>query len=155
MARPVKWRKVEHIPSTSYFVPSKEKVESVPENILKLEELEAIRLKDLEGLEQEECARRMEVSRPTFQRILLAARKKIADSLIHGKGMRIQGGNFTLQICPVKCNDCEKEWQESYENLKAIKEGTYTCPHCGSQEVECIKRCKGKFCKRNCRRHLE
>lgn len=80
MARPTKWRKIENIPTITYFIPSDKDVAEVPENILKLEELEAIRLKDLEGLEQGECAEKMEVSRPTFQRILLSAREKIADS---------------------------------------------------------------------------
>jgi predicted DNA-binding protein (UPF0251 family) len=54
MARPTKWRKIEHVPAVPYFVPSETEVEQLAENILKLEELEAIRLKDLEGLEQEE-----------------------------------------------------------------------------------------------------
>ena len=90
MARPTKWRKIEHIPAIPYFVPSESDVAELPENILKLEELEAIRLKDLEGLEQGECAERMEVSRPTFQRILLSAREKVADSLINGKMIRIE-----------------------------------------------------------------
>jgi len=80
LARPTKWRKIENIPTITYFIPSDKDVAEVPENILKLEELEAIRLKDLEGLEQGECAEKMEVSRPTFQRILLSAREKIADS---------------------------------------------------------------------------
>ena len=56
MARPTKWRKIENIPTISYFVPSDKYVAEVPKNILKLEELEALRLKDLEELEQEECA---------------------------------------------------------------------------------------------------
>ncbi len=106
MARPTKWRKIEHVPVIPYFVPSEKEVEELPENILKLEELEAIRLKDLEGLEQGECAERMEVSRPTFQRILLSAREKVADSLIYGKMIRIEGGNFTRNICPIICKDC-------------------------------------------------
>ena len=59
MARPFKWRKIEKIPSVSYFVPSDKHYDSLAENILKLEELEAIRLKDLEGLDQEECAVKM------------------------------------------------------------------------------------------------
>ena len=70
MARPTKWRKIENIPSVSYFVPSDKEIEESPKNILKLEELEALRLKDLDGLEQTVCAVKMEVSRPTFQRIL-------------------------------------------------------------------------------------
>ena len=102
MARPTKWRKIENIPTIPYFIPSETDVAEVPENILKLEELEAIRLKDLVGLEQGECAEKMEVSRPTFQRILLSAREKIADSLINGKTIHVEGGNFTLNIFPVK-----------------------------------------------------
>jgi len=153
MARPTKWRKIENVPAISYFIPSKEDTSNFPENILKLEELEAIRLKDLEGLEQGECAQKMEVSRPTFQRILLSAREKIADSLVNGKVIRIEGGNFTRNICPVKCMDCGKEWMESYENMEAIKNLEYTCPSCGSTRVVCGQNCKGRFCKRHCRCH--
>lgn len=155
MARPTKWRKIEHVPAVPYFVPSETEVEQLPENILKLEELEAIRLKDLEGLEQEECAQRMEVSRPTFQRILLSAREKVADSLIHGKMIRIEGGNFTRNICPIICKDCGKEWKESFENLDAIKNGAYVCPDCGSVNVICQAGCRNKFCRKNCWRHRE
>ena len=125
LARPTKWRKIENIPAVPYFVPSDKDIPEIDKNILKLEELEAIRLKDLEGLEQEECAVKMEVSRPTFQRILISAREKVADSLINGKIILIEGGNFTLNICPVKCSSCGKEWMESYENLEAIKSGEY------------------------------
>ena len=153
MARPIKWRKIEHIPAIPYFVPSETDIAELPENILKLEELEAIRLKDLEGLEQGECAVRMEVSRPTFQRILLSAREKVADSLINGKMIHIEGGNFTRNICPIRCLDCGKEWKESYENLEAIKKGQYACPECGSVKVVCDDDCKGKFCHKNCKRH--
>lgn len=125
----------------------------VPENILKLEELEAIRLKDLEGLEQGECAQKMEVSRPTFQRILLSAREKIADSLINGKTIHIEGGKFTRNICPVKCVECGKEWTESIENLEAIKSGAFTCSVCGSEKIICEPNCNQKLCRKNCRRH--
>ena len=153
MARPTKWRKIENIPSVPYFIPSDKDIPELDKNILKLEELEAIRLKDLEGMEQEECAARMEVSRPTFQRILISAREKIADSLINGKSILIEGGNFTLNICPVKCSNCGNEWLESYENLEAIKSGEYACPNCGSHQVLCGQNCKGRACRRNCRRH--
>lgn len=153
MARPTKWRKIENVPAIPYFIPSNKDVEEVPENILKLEELEAIRLKDLEGLEQGECAEKMEVSRPTFQRILLSAREKIADSLVNGKTIHIEGGNFTRNICPVRCLDCGKEWMESFENLESFKNGEYLCPVCGSIKVVCGQNCKGKFGRRNCWRH--
>ena len=153
MARPTKWRKIENVPAIAYFVPTDKEISEVPENILKLEELEAIRLKDLEGLEQGECADKMEVSRPTFQRILLSAREKIADSLVNGKTIHIDGGNFTQNICPVRCLDCGKEWLESIENLEAINGGSYVCPACGSKKVTCGQTCKGKFGRGNCWRH--
>ncbi len=141
------------MPTISYFIPSDKDVIEVPKNILKLEELEAVRLKDLEGLEQSECAERMEVSRPTFQRILLSAREKIADSLVNGKTIHIEGGNFTQNICPVRCLDCGKEWMESFENLESIKSGEYKCPVCNSTNVVCEQNCNGKLCRRKCWRH--
>lgn len=153
MARPTKWRKIENVPTVSCFVPSDDDDIQVPGNVLKLEELEAIRLKDLEGLEQEDCAEKMEVSRPTFQRILIMAREKIADSLVNGKSIRIEGGNFTQNICLVRCQDCGKEWMESYENLESIKAGEYSCPSCGSLKIICGQNCKGKFGRKNCWRH--
>ena len=118
-----------------------------------LKELEAIRLKDLEGLEQSECADKMEVSRPTFQRILLSARGKIADSLVNGKTIHIEGGNFTQNICPVRCLDCGKERMESFEKLNSIQGGTYVCPECGSKNIACGHSCRGKFGHGNCWRH--
>lgn len=155
MARPTKWRKIGHVPVIPYFVPSETEVKELPENILKLEELEAIRLKDLEGLEQGECAERMEISRPTFQRILLSAREKVADSLIHGKIIRIEGGNFTRNICPITCKECGKEWKERVENLETIKNGQYMCPDCGSAHVICQDNCRDKFCRKNCWRNRD
>lgn len=152
MARPIKWRKIENVPIVPYFVPSEKDIAEIPKNVLKLEELEAIRLKDLEGLEQSECAEKMEVSRPTFQRILLSAREKIADSLVNGKIIHIEGGNFTRNICPVKCLNCDNEWTESYENMEAIKKGDHSCPACGSTKIACGQNCKGKFCRGHCRR---
>lgn len=152
MPRPTKWRKIEHIPVKNYFSPEKECHSDFPENCLKLEELEAIRLKDLEGLEQGECAERMEISRPTFQRILLSAREKIADSLVHGKAIRIEGGDFTRQICPMFCSECGKEWKESYENLEQEKAHSKECPDCGSMVVYC-KDHLDDFCDHGCRRN--
>lgn len=153
MARPTKWRKIESIPAVSYFVPVETKGADVTENILKLEELEAVRLKDLEGLEQEECADRMEVSRQTFQRILFSARQKIADSLVNGKAIHIGGGNYTRNICRVRCLDCGNSWMENFETLSSIGNMNYVCPHCGSKNIVCGHSCDGKFGHGNCWRH--
>lgn len=152
MARPTKWRRIENMPTVPYFIPSDTDTEEIPKRLLKLEELEAVRLKDLDGLEQGECAEKMGISRPTFQRILLSAREKIADSLVNGKVIHIQGGNFTQNICPVTCEDCGREWSESFENMASIKSGSYTCPGCQSANIVCGQSCTGRMCRRNCRR---
>ncbi len=144
MARPTKWRKIEHMPAVSCFVPSENEVSDVPKNRLKLEELEAIRLKDLEGFDQSECAEKMEVSRPTFQRILLSAREKIADSLVNGKMIHIEGGNFAHSTCPFRCLDCGKEWNDKHENSDTDHQADYVCPECGSHKIACGQSCRGK-----------
>lgn len=62
------------------------------EVVLGLDELEAIRLADLDGLYQEQAAAQMRISRPTFSRVIEEARRKVADALIHGKALRMEGG---------------------------------------------------------------
>ncbi len=153
MARPTKWRKVEFIPVVQYFAPCDVAENDLNENVIRIEEIESIRLKDLEGMEQEECAEKMEVSRQTFQRILNVARAKLADSLINGKAIRIEGGNFTRNICPVKCLDCGKQWSESYENFQKVLNGQFNCPSCDSIKVVCSRKEEKKFCRRNCWRY--
>ena len=106
----VKWRKVEFIPESSYFVPcpkpqcpSRSDSDDVQ---LKVEELEAMRLKDIEGLHQEECAERMMVSRQTFQNIIDEARKKVVSALVERRAIRVGGGNYTRNICQLRCRAC-------------------------------------------------
>jgi len=64
------------------------------EMVLTVDEFEAVRLKDLEGLDQGVCAEKMEISQPTFHRLVISARKKIADALTHGKSIKIEGGHY-------------------------------------------------------------
>lgn len=96
MPRKPRCRKVENEPEVRYFKPQGIPVTALEEVLIKVEELEAIRLKDFMNLEQEDCARTMQVSRPTFQRILAQARNRIADALINGKALRIAGGDYCL-----------------------------------------------------------
>ena len=58
--------------------------------VLHEDEMEAIRLADLEGLYQQECSEKMGISRTTFSRLVESARKKIADALINKKALRIK-----------------------------------------------------------------
>ncbi len=92
MARPLKPRWIGFDPPGVCFVPQTAAVPGVDLMVLTLDELEALRLADLEGLGQEEAARRMNVSRPTFGRIVEQARKKVAAALVHERGISIQGG---------------------------------------------------------------
>lgn len=96
MPRKPRCRKVESEPEVRYFKPQGIPVSNLEEVVLKVEELEAVRLKDVMNLEQEDCAQLMRISRPTFQRILATAHARIADALINGKALRIEGGNYCL-----------------------------------------------------------
>jgi predicted DNA-binding protein (UPF0251 family) len=74
--------------------------------ILGVEEVEAVRLKDMTGYDQKECAKEMGLTRPTFQRVLSAARKKIATALAEGKTITIEGGHFIMKKRVFECLDC-------------------------------------------------
>ncbi|GFN22223.1 DUF134 domain-containing protein [Thermanaeromonas sp. C210] len=126
MPRPPKCRRVEFLPQTTYFKPAGVPLHELEEVTLAVEELEAIRLKDLEGLEQEDCAARMEVSRPTFFRILNSARAKIAEALINGKAIKVEGGCFRLSLGKVRCRFCGREWAVN----RGEEDVGVECPHC-------------------------
>jgi predicted DNA-binding protein (UPF0251 family) len=96
MPRPRLCRRVGFNPAITYFKPRGVPLADLEEVILNVDELEAVRLKDLEGLDQEECAKKMDISQPTFHRLVQSARKKVADSIVNGKALRIEGGNFRL-----------------------------------------------------------
>lgn len=96
MPRPMKGRRVCKMPSVNKFGPL-----NVPKNpdeaiIMTVDEYETIRLIDLEGYKQEDCAKQMNVARTTVQGIYIEARKKIADSIVNGKILLIQGGEYKL-----------------------------------------------------------
>jgi predicted DNA-binding protein (UPF0251 family) len=76
-------------PCVNYFKPAGQRIIDLGEIILSKDEFEALRLKDLQGLPQDECAKQMEVSQPTFHRILLSARKKTSEAIIKGKAIKI------------------------------------------------------------------
>jgi uncharacterized protein len=142
MARPTKFRRVEFFPENDYFVPwGKPKCE-IEEIGLKVEELEAMRLKDIEELNQEECAEKMKVSRQTFQNIIDSARKKVAIALTEGKAIKIEGGHYTTNHCKFKCMDCGEIYEINFEQDKQV------CPNCGSPRIICSK--KAGFCGRWC-----
>jgi len=144
MPRPIKCRRVEFSPEVTYFKPAGIPLSVLDENIITVEEVEALRLKDLEGLEQEEGAERMNISRPTFQRILSSARKKITDAILNGKAMRIEGGNYELTPRRFQCANGH-EWTLEVESLEDSTE--QVCPVCHNTEVS-QSSSAGKGCRR-------
>jgi predicted DNA-binding protein (UPF0251 family) len=87
-------RRVGQQPSFTAFSPAETSNTAPEEAVLSIDEFEAVRLKDLEGLDQIECAAMMEISQPTFHRLVISARRKIADALTHGKTIKIEGGHY-------------------------------------------------------------
>jgi predicted DNA-binding protein (UPF0251 family) len=137
MPRPTKWRRVASIPEVTYFKPAGIPLRALEDVGVTVEEVEAMRLKDLEGLQQGECAERMRISRPTFHRILGSARQKIADAFINGKAIRIEGGNFALSSQPFRCRRDGHEWQVPFE---AVASGLpLSCPRCDSPGVHAVR----------------
>lgn len=92
MPRPYCCRRIAGQPAASIFKPVGVPMRMLEEVVMTLDEFEAIRLADLDGLYQESAAAQMEVSRPTFSRITASAHRKLADALVHGKALRIEGG---------------------------------------------------------------
>jgi uncharacterized protein len=83
-------------PAATIFKPAGVSVLELEVVVMTLDEFEALRLSDLEGLYQEQAAAQMNVSRATFGRILHSAHRKVADAIVHGKAMRIEGGPVQL-----------------------------------------------------------
>jgi len=96
MPRPKKCRKVCCLPESNRFGPLNNMSKDNCSVIMSVDEYETIRLIDLEGFTQEECSEQMHIARTTVQRIYNDARKKLAESLVNGKVLRIEGGDYKL-----------------------------------------------------------
>ena len=96
MPRPRRCRRIGNTPDTTYFKPTGIPMRDLEEITISLVELESVRLKDLLKLDQNECATKMDISQPTFHRLLNSARNKISDALVNGKAIKIQGGNYKI-----------------------------------------------------------
>lgn len=97
MPRPCCLRHIGFTPTAGLFRPAGVPVCTLEQVTLTLDEVEALRLADLNGLYQEQAAERMRISRPTFSRIVAQARRKVADALIHGKALRLEGGVVRIE----------------------------------------------------------
>lgn len=96
MVRPHNKRMVGFEPGVLYFKPAGIPLSQIEEEVLRVDELEALRLCDAEEFKQEDAAKKMNVSQPTMFRLLNGARKKVALAITKGKAIKIYGGNFEM-----------------------------------------------------------
>lgn len=147
MSRPQICRRVGCKPDAAYFKPRGIRISRLEEQVLGIDELESLRLADLLGLYQEDAASRMNVSRQTFGRIVESARKKVADALVNGKALKIEGGAIAMMTAmrTFRCSECGHAWEAPHGTGRP--EG---CPSCKStnihrdvQERGFGRRCRG------------
>jgi len=120
MARPPCFRRIAAMPIAAAFGPVPSSACEPGQVVLNLDEFEAMRLADLEELYQERAADRMGISRPTFSRIIDSAHRKIAEALVSGKSLRIEGGSVRMDDKgPSRCPRCGRE-----------RTSTCECPRC-------------------------
>ncbi|MGD9042562.1 MAG: DUF134 domain-containing protein [Desulfobacterales bacterium] len=138
MARPFKKRRVGCKPEANYFKPRGIPVADLDEVVLTLDELEAIRLADLEECYQEKAAEQMDVSRQTFGNIVKSAHKKIAAALVQGKALKIEGGIFTMIEKRFQCDNCRHEWSVPYGTGRPN-----ACPQCSGPNLHRSEKDRG------------
>jgi predicted DNA-binding protein (UPF0251 family) len=125
-------RRVGREPEAVYFKPRGIRISRLEEEVLGVDELESLRLADLMGLYQEDAATRMNVSRQTFGRIVESARRKVADALVNGKALKIEGGAIamTTAMRMFRCSECGHAWEIPHGTGRP--EG---CPSCKSTNI--------------------
>ena len=136
MVRPEKSRLVTIDPQINYFKPRGVPMVDLDQVQLTLDELEALRLADFLGLSHEVAGQQMGVSRATFGRIIQRARQVIADAIINGKAVRVEGGNYKLieKNRTLVCRSCDHMWEEPFGTGRP--EG---CSVCGGDEYHRAK----------------
>jgi len=129
MARPEKARLVFKPPEFTEFKPVGVNRREIVEIQLSLDEYEALRLADYLGFTQEEAADEMEISRSTFSRLIEKTRRKIADFIISGKALSIDGGNIHFRKNIIMCQDC------GYKFITNFHQQFDVCPQCHSANL--------------------
>jgi predicted DNA-binding protein (UPF0251 family) len=130
MPRPQKERKVLEPPKIQGMKPVGVPMRFLDRIYLSLDEYEAIRLADYDGLEHQQAAEAMGVSRPTFTRMIEKARKKVADSIVSVKELVIEGGNYSFTTQLIRCQDCGE-----FTRFDMPQNVVERCTDCGSENV--------------------
>lgn len=126
MPRNKEYRRISGPPRCGLYKPAGVPGRELQEVVLELDEFEALRLADAEGLYQEQAAERMGVSRQTFGRIVDQARRKVATALVNGHALRIQGGRIHMaDMRTFTCQDCGHVWHEPFGTGRPE-----ACPQC-------------------------
>ena len=137
MVRPQKNRLVHIDPKADHFKPRGIPMVDLEEVQLTVDGLEALRLADFLGMSHEDAGAQMGVSRATFGRIVERARKIVADALIHGKAINVEGGNYKkvdpTAHRPFLCDGCQHRWKEPPGTGRPLK-----CPACGDKDLHRI-----------------
>ena len=131
MSRPQRCRRVASLPHSVLFKPAGVPARTLEEVVLSVDEFEALRLADYEGLYQDEGAQRMGVSRQTFGRIVESARKKVAEVLVKGLVLRIEGGHVEMAEMRVfECAECGHVWKVPFGTGRPEE-----CPSCQGKRL--------------------
>ncbi len=130
MARPRKCRWVEFEPGITFFKPQGIPMRVLEQVVISVDELEALRLSDFLGLNQEDVAQEMNVSRPTVTRMLAKAHRTIAEALVHGKAIKISGGDYRVTQRRFICQDCDYTWDET-----SAPNFPQNCPKCQGSSI--------------------
>jgi predicted DNA-binding protein (UPF0251 family)/DNA-directed RNA polymerase subunit RPC12/RpoP len=130
MPRRKRHRFVHSEPTVSVYKPAGIPAKDLDEILLTVDEFEAMRLADYEGMNQREACTIMKISQPTFNRILASARSKVAQGLVEGQVLRIEGGRYVLGDGSggLQCVDCNYR-------LDMDKDPRNVCPKCGSPRL--------------------
>jgi len=141
--RPRCKRHVERVPEVTHFKPKGIPITELEIVVLSVEELESVRLVDLEGLEHEPAAKSMGISRRAFWDDLQSGRKKITDALVNGKAIEIKGGNYLLKTGrKFYCFGCKHDWEEPFGTGRPME-----CPKCKNGNIQ--RQPEGGGCKGN------
>jgi predicted DNA-binding protein (UPF0251 family)/predicted Fe-Mo cluster-binding NifX family protein len=123
MPRPKKCCAVHAIPDVTYYKPRGIPMRQLKEMYLTLEGFEAIRLADYQGMDQQQAAEHMQVSRATFGRILSQARHTVAQALVHGMALSIQGGNYAVNRRPISSMSVNNKKEIPMTKIAVSSEG--------------------------------
>jgi uncharacterized protein len=129
MPRPQYNRIVHEPPMFSEFKPIGVRGKDLKQIVLTLDEFEAFRLADQLGFSHAMAAEEMEISRPTFSRLIEKARKKIANFIVHGRLLTIEGGTVHFRVNIIQCQECKHLFKMNFD--QEITE----CSECHSTKI--------------------